>query len=456
MTRSKTIRAATVICLCLLSASTGHAYPKSAPWSELERYQETITRKEFEHLLTRFYNPSKVIYRYLDINDQRVIIFNDRGNSKIDFTLRFAPNEASKKPASFTYKTVSDLNALRNPPNKPLQGVKIALDPGHIGGKWAGMEERQISWASYPLIREGDANLIVSKKVKPRLEELGATVMLTHEISEPLTPTRPEDYMAEARAEGRSGGALRRQAEMYFYRREEIYQRGQLLKNKFRPDFNLSIHFNATELSGGGTITHDNRHAFFINAAFGPDEVDREMWRYFLFSKLLERSIPMEAAMGDSLTEEILKVAPLRANAYAWTKYTCPINDNPYNNGRNLAMTREFPGPTVLCELFYMNNPWTAARMTAGDYAGTKYIEGAGGTYRSIYEDYADAVVNAVRRLFTQWTVEGYPKPPPTVVTKSWEAGPDALTTVAASASARHAATHSTNEVAHLLPVKKR
>jgi hypothetical protein len=144
------------------------------------------------------------------------------------------------------------------------------------------------------------------------------------------------------------------------------------------------------------------------------------MWRYFLFSKLLERSLPMEGAMGDFITEEILKVAPLRANAYAWTKYTCPINDNPYNNGRNLAMTREFPGPTVLCELFYMNNPWTAARMTAGDYSGTRHIAGAGGTYRSIYEDYADAVVNAVRRLFTKWTVEGYPKAPPTVVTRSW------------------------------------
>ena len=458
MTRSKTILAATA-CLCFFSsAPTGYAYPKSAPWHDLERYQETITRNEFERLLTRFYNPSKVIYSYLDINDQRVIVYNDRGKSKVDFTLRFAPNEPAKKPASFYYKTISDLNALKNPPDKPLKGVKIALDPGHIGGIWAGMEERQISWANYPLIREGDANLIVSKKVKPRLEALGATVMLTHETADPVTKTRPEDFVAEARAEGKSGGALRRRAEMYFYRRDEIYERGQLLKTKFQPDFNLSLHFNATELSGGGEITRDNRHAFFIQAAFGPDEVDREMWRYFLFSKLLERSIPMEGAMGDAITEEILKVAPLRANAYAWTKYTCPVNDNPYNNGRNLAMTREFPGPTVLCELFYMNNSWTAARMTAGDYAGTKYIEGAGGTYRSIYEDYADAVVNAVRRLFTKWTVEGFPKPPPTVVTRSWgtktNAAPvDAM--LARNNAGTNAAPAAANSPANPPPAKK-
>lgn len=436
MTRSKTILS---FCLLVLSVATEvQAYPKHAPWADLERYQETITRKEFEHLLTRYYNPSKAIYAYLDINDQRAIIYNDTSRSKVDFTLRFASSDASKKQPTHYYKTIADLNALRNPADKPLRGVKIAIDPGHIGGVWAGMEERQISWANYPLIREGDANLTVSKKVKPRLEALGATVMLTHETPDPVTKTRPPDFMKEAMSEGKG----RRQAEMYFYRREEIYERGQILRNQFKPDFTISIHFNATELSGGGEVTKDNRHAFFIQAAFGPDEVNREMWRYFLFSKLLERSIPMEGAMGDFITEEILKVAPLRANSYAWTKYTCPINDNPYNNGRNLAMTREFPGPTVLCELFYMNNPWTAARMTAGDYSGTKFIAGAGGTYRSIYEDYADAVVNGVRRLFTQWTVHGHPKPPPTVVTKSWGATPKKQILLAANGEAAPASTN--------------
>lgn len=446
MTRSKTILAASFYLCVLLAASPAHAYPKTAPWHELDRYQETITRKEFDRLLTRFFNPSKAIYSYLDINDNRVIIYNDTGKTKADFTLRFAPNDAACKCSTFSFKTIADLNALKNPADKPLKGVKIALDPGHIGGKWADMEERQISWANYPVIREGDANLIVAKKVKPRLEALGATVMMTHDTSDPVTPTRPADYMAEAAAEGKG----HRQAEMYFYRREEIYVRGQNLKTKFQPDFTISLHFNATELSGGGEITHDNRHAIFMEAAFGPDEVSREMWRYFLFAKLLERAIPMEGAMGDFLTEEILKVAPLRANAYAWTKYTCPINDNPYNNGRNLAMTREFPGPTVLCEFFYMNNPWTAARMTAGDYSGTKHIEGAGGNYRSIYEDYADAVVNAVRRLFTKWTVEGYSKPPPTVVTKSWgakpaEAGSPATSKAAPAAAKKKPAASSTS-----------
>ena len=425
MTSSKTTPA-TGFFFCLLFASILdlQAYPKTAPWHELERYQETITRKEFEHLLIRFYNPSKVILSYLDINNERAVIYNDRAKTKVDFTLRFAASEASQKPSKHYYKTIADLNALKNSHDKPLKGVKIGLDPGHIGGKWAGMEERQISWAGYPIIREGDCNLTVCKKVKPRLEALGATVIMTHTTTDPVTKTRPEDFMAEAKAEGKTGGALRRRAEMYFYRREEIYERGQFLRQKFQPDFNISLHFNATELSGGGEVTKDNRHAFFIQAAFGPDEVDREMWRYFLFSKLLERSLPMESAMGDFLTEEILKVAPLRANAYGWTKYTCPVDDDPYNNGRNLAMTREFPGPTVLCEMFYMNNPWTAARLTAGDFSGVKRIEGAGGSYRSIYEEYADAVVGAVQRLFTLWTVQGYASVPPPKITQSWGGKP--------------------------------
>ncbi|MBV9464326.1 MAG: N-acetylmuramoyl-L-alanine amidase [Verrucomicrobiae bacterium] len=432
--------------LLLLSAAPLWA-DAPVPWPDLERYQFSITRAEFEHLLNRFYNPSRAIYKFIEIDDARAILYHGASSSQPDFILNFAPDAPHARTPAYLYKTVPQLARLKNSADKPLRGIRVALDPGHIGGPWADMEERQVSWAGLPTIREGECNLLISGKIKPRLEALGATVMLTHTAAEPVTASRPGDWMNEAAAAiakkhgiGVSEALRSRQsevahlAEMYFYRKAEIHERGERLR-RFRPDLCLSIHLNATELSGAKRLTKANRHAFFINAAYTSEEVENELTRYYLFSKLLERSLPMECAVGDALTEEVLKVAPLKPNSYGWTKTTCPVNDNPYLNGRNLAATRQFPGPTVLCELFYMNNAWTAERLSAGDYAGARPI--AGGVYRSIYEDYAEIVTQGVSRLYARWTVDGKTDYPPTTVTEASYLAMSTNATVAVPAPAR-------------------
>jgi hypothetical protein len=40
------------------------------------------------------------------------------------------------------FKDEAALRALNNPPDRPLRGIRIALDPGHIGGRWARIEEQ--------------------------------------------------------------------------------------------------------------------------------------------------------------------------------------------------------------------------------------------------------------------------------------------------------------------------
>ena len=392
---------------------------RAQDWSHLEKYQESITRQEFCRLIDEVYNPGKAVYGWLNLTDEWAEFFGDREKTTLDFTLHFAKPGQAPRTVPRTFKAPAELRQLQSPANQPLKGVRIVLDPGHIGGKWAGMEERSVRFGGR-LVREGDKNLIVAGLLRERLEAMGATIYLTHDKAEPVTEARPEDFKEEARqdvyakhgvtdetARARQGyfdKLANWYAELYFYRRAEIAQRAENIRTEFLPDLNICNHFNATETSGSGTMVKDNRHVFFINGCYGPDEVKNPMTRYYLFSKLLEQPLEIEIAVADAITEKMLGIAKLPPVKYGRSQYQCPVNDNPYLYARNLAASRQYPGPCVILEPFYMNNVWTAERLAAGDYDGLKPV--AGGSYRSIFREYAEAVAGAIAEVYSKWTVK--------------------------------------------------
>ncbi len=108
-------------------------------------------------------------------------------------------------------------------------------------------------------------------------------------------------------------------------------------------------------------------------------------------------------AVGNAITKKMLKMANLPPVRYGQEKYQCRVNDNPYLYARNLAASRQYPGPCIILEPFYMNNAWTAERLSAGDYDGVKQL--SCGTYRSIFREYADAVADAIVESYSHWTV---------------------------------------------------
>src|SRR2546425_1544487 len=90
----------------------------AADWHALERYQQTISRTEFETLLAHVYCPSGALTNYLTFSTNSVSIFSTPEKMNTLFTLHFSSDTSSsiQHPASFK---------------------RIALDPGHIGGEWA-------------------------------------------------------------------------------------------------------------------------------------------------------------------------------------------------------------------------------------------------------------------------------------------------------------------------------
>src|ERR1051325_48939 len=108
-------------------------------WSVLEHYQETITHDEFTHLLSDVYCTHGIADDLFTIDNDSVRILTNRETQSF-VTLRFAAGDDTRKPVPRLWRPAKKLGQARG--EEPLAGLRIALDPGHLGGKWAKMEER--------------------------------------------------------------------------------------------------------------------------------------------------------------------------------------------------------------------------------------------------------------------------------------------------------------------------
>src|SRR6266498_3676279 len=167
-------------------------------WSVLEKYQGTITHDEFSRLLQGVYCTHGFAPDLIEINEKAARILMNREAQKF-FTLRFAENPATagRQPVPRLWRPAESLPPVR--PEKPLFGLKIALDPGHLGGKWAKMEERWFQVGNSAPVQEGDLTLRVARLLAPRLRELGAKVFFVRNSNEPITSKRPDDFRELAR-----------------------------------------------------------------------------------------------------------------------------------------------------------------------------------------------------------------------------------------------------------------
>ncbi|MEY2602004.1 MAG: hypothetical protein QOJ36_1323 [Verrucomicrobiota bacterium] len=214
-------------------------------WSVLENYQGTITHDEFAHLLNDVYCTHGLAGDLIKIDNDAAQIVTNRESHNL-FTLRFAPDPSSEARVPRLWRPAKSLPPAK--PDKPLAGLRIALDPGHLGGKWAKMEERWFQVDDTKPVTEGDLTLRVSRMLASRLRKLGATVLFVRNSTDPVTPKRPGDFKDLARKiliknglpQPRMGGevldpkdpekekTIRWQSEMLFYRYSEIRRRAVL------------------------------------------------------------------------------------------------------------------------------------------------------------------------------------------------------------------------------------
>lgn len=420
--QARTLFAIVALSLSIFSP-TGHAadnlgilgaHPR---WNVLEKYQETITHDEFARLIDNVYCTHGFAPDLIAINDKDARILTNRDARKF-FTLRFAKDKASAEQVPRLWQPAKSLPPVK--PTKPLSGLRIALDPGHLGGKWAKMEERWFQVGDSPPVQEGDLALRVARLLAPRLRKLGARVSFVRNSAEPSTAKRPDDFRELAKKILIKNGVpqprtdvldpndpekeqtIRWQSEILFYRYSEIRRRAVLVNMKLHPDLVLCLHFNA---EGWGDPSHptliDNNHLhLLVNGSYMKDELELDDERFEMIRRLLSGAYDEELPLADTIAGAMARETHLPAYEYPTANTVTKVGSTGYVYARNLLATRLYRCPVVYCEPYVMNSRDAFARIQAGDYEGLRNVNGI--ERKSIFREYADSAVAGLGEYYSK------------------------------------------------------
>ena len=390
------------------------SHPK---WAVLEKYQETITHDEFTRLIQDVYCTHGFAQDSIEINENTARILMNRKAQKF-FTLRFAENDASRNPVPRLWRPAKSLPPAK--PEKPLSGLRLALDPGHLGGKWAKMEERWFQVDRSQPVQEGDLVLNVARLLAPRLRQLGAKVFFVRNSNEPVTAKRPDDFRELARKILIKNGVphprpdvldpndpekeqtIRWQSEILFYRYSEIRRRAVLVNTKLHPDLVLCLHFNAEGWGDpNNPVLIDVNHLhLLVNGSYLQDELEFDDERFEMIRRLLSRAYDEELPLADTIAAAMARETKLPPYEYPTTNSTTRVGSSGYVYARNLLATRLYRCPVVYCEPYVMNSRDAFARIQAGDYEGVRNVNGI--ERKSIFREYADSVVDGLVEYYSK------------------------------------------------------
>jgi hypothetical protein len=391
------------------------ALGRKPDWSELQKYQATMTHDEFVHLLKDVYCPQGYNPDLIQIEPETAKILTESGTEN-RFVLNFAKSEEDRLPVTRSW---TEPASLRGPAKGegPLAGLHIALDPGHLGGTWAQMEERWFKLGDAAPVQEGDMTLRVAQLLKSRLQSLGAKVSMLRETTEPVTPYRPSDFEEIARqllqrdgiteprenfdgpADPEKEHTIAWQREELFYRNSEIRRRASLVNYRLQPDLVLCLHFNAESWGDPNhpTLVPKNHLHLLVNGSYLPAELELDDQRFDMLQKLLSRAFPEELALAETIAQTMAKKTRLPPYEYK-TGNATHVGTSGYVYSRNLMATRLYRCPTVYLEPYVMNSRPVFVRVKAGDYEGERLV--AGKKKPSIYREYADSVADGVIAYF--------------------------------------------------------
>ncbi len=267
--------------------------------------------------------------------------------------------------------------------NKPMAGIKIAIDPGHIAGDWetAVAESRfvELYGIEKEAIRffEGELTLSTALVLRDSLERLGAEVMLTRE--KPNFSALDMSYEEWKQTELldtliRKGYELERAERIvkytsptYIYRKyfldADLDARAEKI-NYFKPNFTIVIHFNAdAENENHLKPTKRNYSMVFVPGSYLAGEMSSKVERFDFLRTLLTDHLQESTQLSEYVMEAFendLKVPAVRnyqAPAYL-TKLSMKVQSGVY--ARNLRLNRLLNTPVCYGESLLQDNLWEA------------------------------------------------------------------------------------------------
>ncbi|WP_395751275.1 hypothetical protein [Prosthecobacter sp.] len=379
-------------------------------WLKLQSFHQTLSRSEFEAAWRDVYSDGSPFQPPWKLEPDGLVI-QTGDPAKPEARIAFAGRSESPLPGTRTWRTAAEMPPLKGRPL--LSDIHIAIDPGHIGGGYAQMEERRLSFAPGEVIQEGDLTLTTAQVLAERLKALGAYVTLVRDRLEPVTQQRPADFIVPARQilvdsgfpqpqenySGVTGDAkiltVQWQSEKLFYRVSEIHARGKKVNDSIKPDMVLCLHYNA-EAWGDATapqFSPMNHLHVLVNGCYSPVELEQQDVRFEMLRRLFSRSHLEELPLAEAVANGMRASTGLPAYVYT-TPNARHVGTNAYIYARNLLANRIYDCPVVYLEPYVMNHEETYRRLLRGHFLGRTLISGR--LQSSAIEDYVQGIVQGL------------------------------------------------------------
>lgn len=399
-------------------------FAETPPWQRLLFANDTLTRAEFETKVREIYSPNGAFFRYWNADDAAGTLYSDLAKTRPLWEVTFLP-PGSEMHRPSPLLTTAELAQQRGATlDKPLTGLTICLDPGHIGGAWANMEERYFRIGSAEPIEEASLNLTTCELLAPLLEKAGATIVWSKHEKQPVTDLRPWDLWPEtvdfiARKQPRflketpSAKVFEMfqwNSELLFYRVTEIFARAHKVNQELKPDLTLCVHFNAApwKRKKRPRLLDANKIVLFLHGSYTADELVFDDFKFHLLRKLFENSTPIEKGVAGSIATQVEKVWNFPAENMAGSGIAHGPAGSRYVWYRDLLANRLFDGPTVFVEGPYMNDKKIYRRLQAGDYEGTRLVNGK--PVRSIFREFSEIIATGVIDFYRDHLLELSPE----------------------------------------------
>ncbi len=361
-------------------------------WSKLDEFQEQWTEALFRSDLENIYCPRKSWWEPWIKFEKEQVSFRKSVGTDDWYRLRFKKGDTP--------------NSRVEPRNNRGKMLRVALDPGHIGGKYSEMEGRHFQLGNDSVIKEGDISLQVAKRLKVLLDEEGFQTFLIREKSEPVTVQRPrdfeemaEDWLHKIDQSKRSPDELAelriKRREILFYRVSEIRARARKINRQIKPDLVVCLHLNAAPWGDPDEkeLVERNDYHVLVNGCYMGGELAYDDQRFEMIYRLLSAWSKTEKDVAEEMGKAFHQKTGLPAFRYRGPN-AIKVGEVPGVWGRNLLANRIYLSPVVFLEPYIANSKTEYARLQIGHYEGLKQFRGH--DRLPLIEEYAQTVSKAL------------------------------------------------------------
>lgn len=384
--------------------------PEEDPADYFTDLKNTKTFSEIQQVL-KWMDPSNFFKNLATLTETNLSVYQDIG---------------SKAVLDFSLPVQTSVNASTTP-LYPLTGLKIALDPGHMGDHfWDQQTGKFVHDGNGHMISEGTLNLETCLLLKAELEKLGAIVFLTRDDLKPVSSAdyatfdiRPyekkelrdsihADWFHNLLVTAPVGPELFKNFQNsayvkkifsessrsdYFIKREDLWARSDLINN-FQPDIVLVIHYDtadsASNPSGLNAKAPKQTKAFvfggYEKTEFGSSESRKYFVRHLLDKTSWDQSINLSRSLVNELHTQL-------GLDLSHSSDTGSIEIEPGVSARNLMVSRHIKTSAAVSylECLFYNRPEEFKMLTAGGH--TMQIAGKD----VVYSDRLQQIVGAIK-----------------------------------------------------------